>query len=62
MIASNLSEVVQLTVGAVMGTAVSINLSRFGISLMDPETRWKAAGIIGVFLFSFLALTDLLLS
>ena len=62
MIASNLGEVVQLTVGAVMGTAVSINLSRFGISLMDPETRWKAAGIIGVFLFSFLALTDLLLS
>ena len=62
MIASNLGEVVQLTVGAVMGTAVSINLSRFGISLMDPETRWKAAGIIGAFLFSFLALTDLLLS
>ena len=61
MIASNLGEVVQLTVGAVMGTAVSINLSRFGISLMDPETRWKAAGIIGAFLFSFLALTDLLL-
>lgn len=62
MIASNLGEVVQLAIGAVMGTAVSINLSRFGISLMDPETRWKAAGIIGVFLFSFLALTDLLLS
>ena len=62
MIATNLGEVVQLTVGAVMGTAVSINLSRFGISLMDPETRWKAAGIIGAFLFSFLALTDLLLS
>lgn len=62
MIASNLGEVVQLTVGAVMGTAVSINLSRFGVSLMDPKTRWKAAGIIGVFLFSFLALTDLLLN
>ena len=62
MIASNLGEVVQLTVGAVMGTAVSINLSRFGISLMDPKTRWKAAGIVGIFLFSFLALTDLLLS
>ena len=62
MIASNLGEVVQLMVGAVMGTAVSINLSRFGISLMDPKTRWKAAGIIGAFLFSFLALTDLLLS
>ena len=62
MIASNLSEVVQLTVGAVMGTAVSINLSRFGISLMDPKTRWKAAGIVGLFLFSFLSLTDLLLS
>ncbi len=61
MIASNLGEVVQLTVGAVMGTAVSINLSRFGISLMDPKTRWKAAGIVGIFLFSFLALTDLLL-
>ncbi|MBP9636406.1 MAG: hypothetical protein KBE28_15370 [Nitrospira sp.] len=61
MIASNLGEVVQLTVGAVMGTAVSINLSRFGISLMDPKTRWKAAGIVGLFLFSFLALTDLLL-
>ena len=62
MIASNLGEVVQLTVGAVMGTAVSINLSRFGISLMDPKTRWKAASIVGLFLFSFLALTDLLLS
>ena len=61
MIASNLGEVVQLTVGAVMGTAVSINLSRFGISPMDPKTRWKAAGIVGLFLFSFLALTDLLL-
>ena len=62
MNASNLGELFQLAVGAVMGTAVSINLSRFGISLMDPETRWKAAGIIGAFLFSFLALTDLLLS
>ena len=61
MIASNLGEVVQLAIGAVMGTAVSINLSRFGISLMDPKTRWKAAGIVGLFLFSFLALTDLLL-
>lgn len=62
MIVANAAEVVQLTIGAVIGTAVSVNLGRFNISLMDPKTRWKAAGVIVTFLFSFLVLTDLILN
>lgn len=58
----NTPEVIQLTVGAILGSAVSINLSKFGMSLMDPETRWKAAGIIGTFLFTFVVLSDLLIN
>lgn len=61
MLSSNTAEVIQLGIGAMLGTAVSINLSRFGLSLMDPETRWKAAGIIGLFLASFVVLTDLII-
>lgn len=53
------AEVVQLTVGAVVGVAVSINMGRFGLSLMDPKTRWKAAAVLVAFLFTFLVLTDL---
>ena len=57
MLANSTAEVIQLAIGAVLGTAVSINLSRFGLSIMDAKTRWKALGVIGAFLFSFLALT-----
>ena len=56
------AEVVQLSIGAVLGTVVSINLGRFGLSLMDPKTRWKALGVIGTFLFTFLVLTDLIIN
>lgn len=59
---TNMAEVIQLTVGAIMGTALSINLSRFGISLMDPKTRLKAAAIIGLFIVTFVVLTDLLIN
>ena len=62
MLASSAAEVVQLSVGAVLGTVVSINLRRFGLSLMDPQTRWKALGVIGTFLFTFLVLSDLIIN
>ena len=62
MLANSAVEVVQLSIGAVLGTVVSINLSRFGLSLMDPNTRWKALGVIGTFLFTFLILSDLILN
>ena len=62
MLASSAAEVVQLSVGAVLGTVVSINLSRFGLSLMDPQTRWKALGVIGTVLFTFLVLSDLIIN
>ena len=62
MLANSVAEVVQLSVGAVLGTVVSLNLSRFGLSLMDPKTRWKALGVIGTFLFTFLVLSDLLIN
>ena len=62
MLASSAAEVVQLSVGAVLGTVASINLSRFGLSLMDPQTRWKALGVIGTFLFTFLVLSDLIIN
>ena len=62
MLANSVAEVVQLSVGAVLGTVVSLNLSRFGLSLMDPKTRWKALGVIGTFLFTFLVLSDLIIN
>ena len=62
MIVGGAAEVVQMMIGAVVGTAVSINMSRFGMSIMDPKTRWKAAGVLVIFLFSFLVLTDLILT
>lgn len=62
MLANSAAEVVQLSIGAVLGTVVSINLSRFGLSLMDPNTRWKALGVISTFLFTFLILSDLILN
>ena len=62
MLANSAAEVVQLSVGAVLGTVVSINLGRLGLSRMDPKTRWKALGVIGTFLFTFLVLSDLILN
>ena len=58
----NLADVGQLTVGTMLGLALSFNMSRHGLSLRNPETRWKSIGIILLFLFSFLILSDLLLS
>ena len=55
------SEAIQLTVGALMGTALSINMDNYGLSIIDPETRWQALGLICSFLFTFLSLTDLLI-
>jgi hypothetical protein len=57
-----LPEVVQLTVGAIVGAALSINMSRGGMSLIDPKTRWMAAAFIVLFLSTFLLLTDLLIN
>lgn len=62
MIANSTAEIIQLAIGAVLGTAVSINMSRFGLSITDPRTRWKAAGVIGTFLMTFLVLTDLIIN
>ena len=62
MLANSAAEFVQLAVGAVLGTVVSINLNRFGLSLMDPKTRWKALGVIGNFLFTFVVLSDLIIN
>ena len=53
------AEVFDLAVGALLGTAVAFNLSRFGLSLRDPATRWKALGVLAGFLLTFLILTDL---
>lgn len=48
-----------LAVGALLGAAVAFNLGRFGLSLRDPATRWKAFGVLAGFLLTFLILTDL---
>ena len=56
MITANTAEVVQLSIGAVLGVAVSFNLDRFHLS------GWKAAGIVGTFLFTFLVVSDLLIN
>ena len=53
---ASLSEAIQLTIGAVLGVAVSFNLDRFRL------TGWKAAGITAAFLFTFLVLSDLLIN
>ena len=55
------SEVFQLIVGSILGTAVSCNLNRFGLSLLDPETRYKAIAVVVIFLVSFTVLSGLLL-
>lgn len=62
VIATNTAEVIQLAVGGIVGSAVSITMSKHGMSLFDPETRWKTAAILGSFLFCFLAVTDLLIN
>ena len=54
------ADVFQLTVGAVMGVAVSVNMGRHGLSIINPETRWTAISVISLFLLSFLLLSDLL--
>ena len=54
------ADVFELTVGAVMGGAVSVNMGRQGLSILDPKTRWKAISIIALFLLSYLVLSDLL--
>lgn len=59
---ANMPEVVQLTVGAIMGAALSVNMHRFGLSLRDPATRWNAVAIIVMFVVTFLFLTDLLIN
>ncbi len=59
MLAANAVEVVQLAVGALLGTAVSFNLERFGLTLKNPKTRWMAVGVTVAFLVTFLFLTDL---
>jgi len=62
MLANSTFEVVQLSIGAALGTVVSINLDRFGLSLMDSKTRWKALGVIGAFLLTFLVISDLIVN
>lgn len=62
MLANSAGELFQLSIGALLGTVVSINLGRFGMSLMDPKTRWKALAVIGIFLFSFLVISDLIIN
>ena len=56
------AEVVQLTVGAIMGAALSINMHKFGMSLMDPKTRWNAVAGIIMFVVTFLFVTDLIIN
>lgn len=58
MIAPTLFDAAQLTIGAVIGLAVSLNLDRYGMSLMDPKTRWTTLGIICTFLFTFLLFSE----
>ena len=62
MFSASTSEMIQMAIGAVMGTAVAINMDRFGMSFSDPKTRWKAAGIVVTFLFTYLILSDLIIN
>lgn len=62
MIVATTAEIIQLTVGAILGTAVSVNMSRFGLSFSDPKTRWKAAGIVITVLYTFIVLSDLIVN
>jgi len=41
--------VVQLSLGAVGGVVLALNMGRYGISLSNPDTRWTAIGIISAF-------------
>lgn len=40
---------VQLSLGAVGGVVLALNMGRYGISLSNPDTRWTAIGIISAF-------------
>lgn len=56
------AEAVQLLVGGMLGLALSINMTNHGFSISNPETRWQSLSLIGCFLFTFIVLTDLLIS
>lgn len=56
------AEAGQLVVGAMLGLALSINMTNHGFSISNPETRWQSLSLIGCFLFTFIVLTDLLIS
>lgn len=58
MIVVSAGDAGQLTVGALVGFALSINMSRHGLSALDPATRWQALVVAGSYLFMFLALVD----
>lgn len=58
MVAVSAGDAVQLTVGALVGFALFINMSRHGLSVIDPATRWPALAVAGSYLFMFLALAD----
>lgn len=53
------ADVVQLTVGSIMGFVLAINMDKFGLSFSDPKTRLKAFGLVGSFLLAFVAITDM---
>ena len=59
---AQLQEVVQLTVGAILGAALSINMHRANLTLTDPKTRWRAAGIMVMFVSTFRLLADFVMS
>jgi hypothetical protein len=56
------AEVAQLVVGGIVGAALSINMCKHGMSILDPKTRWQSLSLIGSFLFAFLSLTDALIN
>lgn len=62
MVVASIGEVVQLTVGSIMGAAVTINMMKHGMSPLDPKTRWQSLALIGSFLFCFLAVSDAILN
>jgi hypothetical protein len=56
------SEVVQLSIGTMLGVALSQNLGRHGLTLSDPKTRWTTLGIIFLYAATFQLIAEPLLS
>lgn len=55
------SEIVQLSIGTILGFALSLNLEHHGLTLSDPKTRWTTLGIIILYAATFVLISEPLL-